>query len=301
MTIEPEPTLDDASLDPTVQAEAEAKARPPRPAFDQRTQLACGAGSGVAVIGLIGSLVGAWTFDFAGVILMVAGLVAFGTAYASFGREAVSPAVATRDLILGGGTISAALGILFAAEILTDLDHMDAHGGILGLVLRFGLAFAGVLLYFAATEWWTGGPATPWTAAVAGGDRATRLVLLGAALVLVGWLGNVTIGVWFLQAGVEVITLILLAALVMRAATDPDEPLRLPLPPAFIALALSILGAIIAVQHMSVFVGEITGIDDWICQLLYVAGVVVVVVGAGIGSVEGSRSLTEGPKATPPA
>jgi hypothetical protein len=87
----------------------------------------------------------------------------------------------------------------------------------------------------------------------------------------------------------------------MRAAADPDEPLRLPLPPAFIALALSILGAIIAVQHMSVFVGEITGIDDWICQLLYVAGVVVVVVGAGIGSAEGSRSLTEGPRATPPA
>ena len=136
---------------------------------------------------------------------------------------------------------------------------------------------------------------------MASGDRATRLVLLGAALVLVGWLGNVTIGVWFLRAGVEVITLILLAALVMRAAADPEEPLRLPLPPAFIALALSILGAIIAVQHMSVFVGEITGIDDWICQLLYVAGVVVVVVGAGIGSVEGSRSLTEGPKATPPA
>ena len=152
MTTEPEPTLDDAPLDSTVQAEADAAARPPRPAFDQRTQLACGAGSAVAVIGLIGSLVGAWTFDFAGVILIVAGLVAFGTAYASFGREAVSPAVATRDLILGGGTISAALGILFAAEILTDLDHMDAHGGVLGLVLRFGLAFAGVLLYFAATR-----------------------------------------------------------------------------------------------------------------------------------------------------
>jgi hypothetical protein len=178
---------------------------------------------------------------------------------------------------------------------------MDAHGGVLGLVLRFGLAFAGVLLYFAATEWWTGGPAEPWTSALASGDRATRLVLLGAALVLVGWLGNVTIGVWFLRAGVEVITLILLAALVMRAAADPEEPLRLPLPPAFIALALLILGAIIAVQHMSVFVGEITGIDDWICQLLYVAGVVVAIVGAGIGSLEGSRSLTEGPKATPPA
>jgi hypothetical protein len=75
--------------------------------------------------------------------------------------------------------------------------------------------------------------------------------------------------------------------------------LRLPLPPDFVALALSILGAIIAVQHTSVFIGEITGIDDWICQLLYVAGVVVVVVGAGIGSAEGTRTLTEGSKAPP--
>jgi hypothetical protein len=302
MTTEPEPTLDDVPLESMAQAEAEAAAaRSPGPVFDQRTQLACGSGSAVAVIGLIGSLVGAWTFDFAGVILIVAGLVAFGTAYVSFGREAVSTSVATRDLILGGGTISAALGILFAAEILADLDNMDAYGGIFGLVLTFGLAFAGVVLYFAATEWWTGGPATPWTAALASGDRVTRLVLFGGGLVLIGWLGNVTIGVWFLRAGVEVITLILLAALVMRAADDPEEPLRLPLPPAFLALALSILGAIIAVQHMSVFIGQTTGIGDWICQLVYVAGVVVVVVGAGIGSAEGSRSLTEGPTATPPA
>ena len=302
MTTEPDPTLDDAPLDATVQAEAEAAAaaHPPRPAFDQRTQLACGAGSAVAVIGLIGSLVGAWTFDFAGVILIVAGLVAFGTAYASFGREAVSPAVAPRDLILGAGTISAALGILFAAEILADLDHMDAYGGIFGLVLTFGLAFAGVVLYFAATEWWTGGPATPWRAAVASGDRATRLVLLGAALVLVGWLGNVTIGIWFVRAGTEVITLILLAALVMRAASDPEQPLRLPIPASFVALGLAIVGAIIAIQHMGVFLGEITGIDDWIAQLLYVAGVVVVIVGAGLASSEHARTLTEGtPGRTP--
>ena len=136
---------------------------------------------------------------------------------------------------------------------------------------------------------------------MASGDRATRLVLLGAALVLVGWLGNVTIGVWFLRPGVEVITLVLLAALVMRAAADPDEPLRLPLPPAFVALALSILGG----HHRPpAHVGLLRpdhGHRDWLAQLLYVAGVVVVVVGAGIGSAEGARSLTEGPTGDPPA
>jgi hypothetical protein len=297
MTTEPDPTLDDAPLDSAV---GEA-ARPTRPPFDLRTQLACGSGFAVAVIGLLGSFVGAWPFDFTGLILIVAGLVGFGTAYVSFGRDVGSPTVANRDLILAGGTISAALGILFVAEILTDLDGLDAYGGVFGLILTLGLGIAGVVLYYAATEWWDGGPAAPWTAALASGDRPTRLVLLGAALVLIGWLGNVTVGIWFLRAGTEVITLILLAALVMRAAADPEQPLRLPLPPDFVALALSILGAIIAVQHTSVFIGQIVGIDDWICQLLYVAGVVVAVVGAGIGSAEGTRTLTEGSKAPPPA
>jgi len=298
MTTEPDPTLDDAPLESAVGADA---ARPTRPPFDQRTQLACGSGFTVAVIGLLGSFVGAWTFDFTGVILIVAGLVAFGTAYVSFGREAGSPTVAPRDLILAGGTISGALGILFVAEILADLDGLDAYGGIFGFILTIALGIAGVLLYFAATQWWTGGPAAPWKVAWGSGDRPTRLVLIGAALVLIGWLGNVTIGIWFVRAGTEVITLILFAALVMRAAADPDQPLRLPLPPDFVALALSILGAIIAVQHISALIGTFPGIDDWICQLIYVAGVVVAVVGAGIGSAEGTRTLTEGPTATPRA
>ena len=76
-----------------------------------------------------------------------------------------------------------------------------------------------------------------------------RFVLIGAALVLIGWLGNVTIGFWLLRAGAEVITLILLAALLMRAEADPEEPLRLPIPASFVALGLAIVGAIIAIQH----------------------------------------------------
>ena len=298
MTTEPDPTLDDAPLDSAVAAEA---ARPTRPPFDQRTQLACGSGFAVAIIGLLGSVVGAWTFDFTGVILIVAGLVGFGTAYVSFGRDVGSPTVANRDLILAGGTISAALGILFVAEILTDAADMDPYGGIFGLVLTLGLGIAGVVLYYAATEWWFGGPISPWTSAIASGGRPTKLVLIGTGLVLIGWLGNVTIGFWFLRAGAEVITLILLAALVMRAEADPDEPLRLPLPAAFVALGLSIVGAIIAIQHTIKFFEQGGGIVDWIFQLLYVAGVVVVIVGSGIGSAEGSRSLTEGPTAAPPA
>ena len=186
------------------------------------------------------------------------------------------------------------------AEILADTDDLDTYGGILGLVLTLGLGIAGVVLYYAATLWWSGGPAAPWTTAIASGGRSTKLVLIGAGLVLVGWLGNVTFGFWFLEAGSEVVTAILLAALVMRAEADPDEPLRLPIPAAFVALGLAIFGAIIAVQHTAKIHRPGWRDRRLIPQLLYVAGVVVVIVGAGIGSAEGSRSLTEGRADTAP-
>jgi hypothetical protein len=303
MTTEPQPTLDDIPLESSAQADTPSpetpaeveESRPPRPPFDERTQLAIGAGIAVAIIALLGIVIGSWSWDFAGLFLIVAGLVAAGTAYVTSGREVGMPTIAPRDLILAGGTIAAVLGVLSVAEILFDLGNISAHGDVLGLTLIFGLGIAGVALYLAATQWWPGGPATPWTTALASGDRATRLVFIGAGLVLIGWLANVTIGIWFLRPGIEVITFILLAALVMRAAADPDEPLLLPVPAGFVALGLSLVAAIIALQHIGVFFGQRTGLVDWLAQSLYVAGVAVVVAGAGLAAGEGARSITEGP------
>ena len=242
------------------------KAQPPRPPFDQRTQLACGSGFAVAVIGLLGSLIGAWTFDFTGLILIVAGLVAFGTAYVSFGREVWR--AHRREARPDPGRrhhLGCAGHPVRGRDPGRPGSTWRPTAASSGLVLTLGLGIAGVILYYAATEWWSGGPAAPWTSALASGARPTRFVLIGAALVLIGWLGNVTIGFWFLRAGAEVITLILLAALVMRAEADPDEPLRLPIPASFVALGLAIIGAIIAIQHTLPFIDQGGGIDDWIC------------------------------------
>ena len=60
MTTEPEPTLDDAPLNSAVAGRGCRGAAAPEPPFDQRTQLACGSGLAVAVIGLLGSFIGAW-------------------------------------------------------------------------------------------------------------------------------------------------------------------------------------------------------------------------------------------------
>ncbi|MEP6638020.1 MAG: hypothetical protein ABJC39_01605 [Chloroflexota bacterium] len=300
MTSEPEPSTDDVPLGPEEHAPLGSSARQILAALDPRSQFAVGTGIAVAVIGLLGSIVGAWSLSFSGAILVAAGLIAAGAAYVASGREAAPPTVVPlRDLILGGGTIAAALGILFVAEIVTDLSDLTTYGGVLGLLLTIGLGVAGVALYLAATEWWSG-PVEPWTTGLAAGGRPTRLVFVGAALVLLGWLGNITFGFWYLQAGSEVITLSLLAALVMRAAADPHEPLRLPLPAAFLGLAAAVIGAIIAIEHTSALLGQSAPIEDWLAQLIYIVGVVLVVAGAGLGTTEGARRLTEGPTGATP-
>ncbi len=51
---------------------------------------------------------------------------------------------------------------------------------------------------------------------------------------IVGWLGNVTIGAWFLDTGVLTISLVLLALLLARAEADPEQPMQLPFPAAFV-------------------------------------------------------------------
>ena len=153
-------------------AEVEAT-RPPRPPFDQRTQLAVGRGSPSPSSAFSGSSSAPGRGTSRGVILIVAGLVAAGTAYVSSGARSAHRLLRHRDLILAGGTIPPCSAILSVAEILFDLDTsapMAASSGSSSHSARH----RGVVLYFAATQWWTGGPAAPWTAALASGDRATQ-------------------------------------------------------------------------------------------------------------------------------
>ena len=101
-----------------------------------------------------------------------------------------------------------------------------------------------------------------------------RLILGGAVLVIVGWLGNVTIGAWYLDAGVLTISLVLLVLLLARAEADPDQPMHLPVPVAFVAIVLAGLAALGAVGQTLALADEDLGMDDWLAHLIAVAGVV---------------------------
>jgi hypothetical protein len=253
--------------------------------MDPAAMRIAGAGVAVAVIAVIGAVLGTWRFDWSAIVLILAGLLAAGTAVLTSGAgSSRAMPIAKRDLILTGGVIAAVLGVLFLLEVLFDFDDLDNYGGILGAVAALALAAAGVVLYVLAASAWSGSPIAPWTRALAAGDRTTRLVMGGAVLAVVGWLGNVTIGVWYLDAGVIAITALLLAALVVRAAADPDEPLRLPFPAANVAVALTAVAALLALQHTIALVDQEVGIGSWIPQLIYVAGVAVALVGAVLGA-----------------
>jgi hypothetical protein len=262
-------------------------------AMDPASRRIAGVGAAVAVIAIIGAVLGTWRFDWSAIVLILAGLLAAGTAVLTSGAgSSRAMPIAKRDLIFAGGEIAAVLGVLFLLEVLFDFDDLDGYGGLLGAVAALAIAVAGVALYVLAANAWSGGPLAPWTRALAAGDRTTKLVLGGAALVVLGWLGNVTIGVWLLDPGVIAITLVLLAALSVRAAADPDQALVLPFPVAYVAVALTGIALLLALQHSARLADQDVSVENWIPQLIYVAGAAIALIGAILGAIAAVASST---------
>jgi hypothetical protein len=248
-------------------------------ALDRPTQLVVGAGVAVAVIAVIGAVVESWFFDWTGLILLAAGLVPAAVAWLTAeGRTARPMPVAPRDLALGGAAIAAVISVLSLLEILFDLDDLGDYGGVIGLVAAVLIAIAGVALYVVTTQRWFGGLAEPWSRVVRSSLPA-RLVVIGAAVTVVGWIGNVTFGVWYLEPGVIVLASMLIAAAIARAADDPAGGITNQLAAGVVAAVLIAISAVIAIQHTSSFAGEGLGLDDWIPQLAYVGGVAIAAVG----------------------
>lgn len=259
---------------------------PAAPPMDPAAVRIASAGVAVAIIAVIGGALDTWTFDWSAIVMILAGLLAAGIAAMSSrtGASRTGP-IANRDLVLAGGTIAAVLGVLFLAEVATDFDDLDDYGGVLGAVAALALAVSGVALYILATSASSGSPLAPWTRALSAADRSTKVVLGGAALVVLGWLGNVTIGAWYLDPGVIAITLVLLAALLVRAAADPDQTLVLPFPIAYVAVALTGIALLLALQHSVRLADQDVSATSWIPQLIYVAGAVIALIGGILGAV----------------
>lgn len=283
-SMEPEPAVE---APPAPRAPAETAAPPAAAAavaavvdLDAPSQQILGVGAAVAVLAIVGAGLGAWWVTWSAIVLIAAGGVAGAAAWMTSGGKAGRPMIiAWRDLALAGASIAYILGILFVAQLLFDLDDLDDYGGIVGTIVTVLLAVAGAGLYLLVMRrWFGGGFVGPWTAAL-GASQAVRLILIGVAVIEIGWLLNVTIGVWYVDPGVGVLTLAILAAVAARASTDAETPLA-QRPAAGAAVILLGIAALVALAHTFSFIGEDFGLDDWIPQLVYLAGAAIAAAGA---------------------
>jgi hypothetical protein len=243
---------------------------------DATSRMITGAGLATAIIALIGVPLSAWRLDYFGMVMIVAGLVAAGVAWAGSTGMVRIDALPGRDIELGAGIVAAVLSVLNVLERLFDLGQLDQRGGLVALILTLALAVAALALFAGVVRRWT----SPREVLVIG-DRGTRLAYAGVGLVMLGWLGNVTIGVWNFSAGVGVLTIVLLCGIVLRWASDPASK-RLPIAGAWIAVVLAVVATLLGLNHLMGFAGNASdfGPLDWLLLLLYLAGVAMALVGS---------------------
>lgn len=252
------------------------------PAMGSATQAVVGAGVAVAALALLGGFVGAWSLDWTGFLLIVAGLAAAGAAYlAASGTTLPAMPLGLRDIALAGAIYALVMGILFTAEKLFDLDDLDDYGGIVGVLVTVLLTAAAAALYLAVTGRWFGTLAGPWTSA-AGGGRPTLLVTIGTGLVFLGWLANVTIGVWLASTAAVVVALVVLGFVLARGWVDADDGAGGSGGQVAALVTLVVLGmaAILSVSHLTAIIAEDLGFDQVLPQLVVFIGVAIALGGA---------------------
>jgi len=243
---------------------------------DTTTRAILTAGLATAVIALLGVPLGAWRLDYLGLVMMLAGLAAAAVAWLGSTGTVRIEALPGRDIELAAGIVAGVLSVLNLLEMFFDLDQLDARGGAVGAVLTVALAVTSLALFGAVSRHWT----SP-RAVIASGDRGTRLAYAGVGLVILGWLGNVTIGVWTTAAGVTVLFWIILAGMILRWASDPAST-RLPVAGAWIAVLCAAIAALLGLNHMMGFVDRSADFSplDWLLLLVYLAGVALVLFGS---------------------
>ncbi len=202
--------------------------------------------------------------DYLGLVMIVAGLAAAGVAWAGATGMVRTDALPGRDIELAAGIVAGVLSVLNFFELLFDLDQLDERGGVVGAVLTVALTVTSLALFAGVVRRWTS-PREVLTS----GDRGTRLAYAGVGLVILGWLGNVTLGVWNFSAGVGVLTWVLLAGVVLRWASDPASK-RLPVAGAWIAVVLAAIATLIGLSHLTGFLDRSSefGALDWVFLLV---------------------------------
>jgi hypothetical protein len=238
----------------------------------------------VAVIGIIGVIAGSLRLQWTGVVLILLGLA--GAAVVWMGASKTLSGnlpFAGRYVELLVGLVATVIGIGGIVEAAFDLDQANESGFILGVVVFVALAAAGLFVLLMTGRAWPGGANAIAAPIRPGAELGARLAFLGVLLVLLGWLVNITLGVWRWEGPAALVTfLVLLVAVILLMISEDAFGPRIPIPVAWVAAGVAIWAGLIAlVQHLQAFLSEFDspGIEDWLGMLLYIVGIILVIAG----------------------
>lgn len=267
---------------------AEAALATRRP-IDSTSRLIVAAGLATAIIALLGVLLGAWRIDWLGLVMIVAGLAAAGVAWLGATGLDDDDSLPNRHIELAAGVVAGVLGVLGLLGMVFHLVSLDQRGGLLGAASAIALTVSGLALFLGAIRRWS----EPLDIVV-GEERGVRVAYAGVGLVVVGWLGMVTIGSWTLSAGASVLAVVLLAGLVLRWSTDEAAD-GSPIAGAWVAVAFAILGTLLGLGHLMLLVERVAAFGplDTLALLVYAAGVALALVGSVVTAYERTMDAQE--------
>lgn len=243
-------------------------------------------GAGVLVVALvIGLVVGAWQLNPFGLALILTGLVAAGATWADEGMSVPDGTARSFPAIqLATGAIATALSLLAVLEMIGDIDDMEDFGGPIGLVLGI------VILAASAAVLW--GALRRTSPDLRGAEPGARIAGLGALFVLVAWALHVTIGFWSLGPATWGIMAVVLAAALVLVGSSGTLPAWI----SWVAVVLGLFAAWTAFGQwgalMDIGADRVElGLEDYLPFLLYVAGILLVILGAAMSAIRATPAV----------
>jgi hypothetical protein len=197
--------------------------------------MAAGSLAAMALI-LLGLPFGVWlSAQFAGLVLLASAITAT-TAW--FGDEPIVEAmpVPMRLIEHGGAVVAAVLAVLKLVEAMIDLNEIDGVRGFVRLGFAVALVVATLAVVVALDR-----RGTDLRADVLRGDQGTRRATLGWALVLLGWLVNLSVSFWTMGQAALPVASMTLAALFIVEATRIESPVPL----AWVGVTVAAFGALL--------------------------------------------------------
>jgi hypothetical protein len=203
--------------------------------LDQSARLLVGASAAAIVVLLVGLPLSVWDSAPFALLVLTAGIITAVTGWFGASKAFRDSPIPRSTIELVATLVVLALATLKLIEILFDLDS----AGIVALVVGAALAAAGVGQVLAAQQ----RGADP--LAFSRGDQGTKIAAVGLALVLIGWVLNLSVSFWTMGQAALPIAILTIAALTVAEAPR----IQSPVPVAWVGAGIGAFGAVLALAH----------------------------------------------------